>query len=1043
MSDEKQEKEQPDWENPSIRQINTRKPRSTSWPSKSEVPITNDYLYNIDDYRLSLNGEWDFNWSPDPDSRPKGFEKKSYHTNQWGKIPVPGNFELNGYGTPIYSNQRYIFKCNPPYVTSQPPENWWTFNKRNPVGCYKKAFCIPAEWEDRETLIHFAGVASAFYVWVNGHKVGYSQDSMSPAEYNITPYLNEGENDLAVEVYSFCDGTYLEDQDFWRFSGIFRDVFLYSVNKVHLEDINIQGILLERNEGLIEANIEIFNEDDLELNKIPENLSIEINLYDTHANSLLHSEKIKVKNACENIKFRCEKMTAWNPEQPFLYSVVVKLIHKEQYLDIRHFRKGFAFVEIKDRKLLVNGQSIKLKGINRHEHNSKTGRVMNIVEMEKDVKLMKEAHMNSVRTSHYPDHPLWYEICDQQGLIVMDEANVESHEISYHRRVLPGDDKNWTDSIVERADAMVKRDRCHTSILLWSLGNEAGYGTAFEAMAQHIRKLDSRPIHYADMNLPADFDSQTYPTPQWLDKYVDGTAKRKGEQGQDSNAAQHGEGPSNKPFVMNEYTHVMGNSGGNFHLYWDRIYQHDCLVGGYIWEWCDHGLYQEKDGKQWYAYGGDFGDIPNDGNFCCDGLVGPDRTPNPHYYEIQYIQRPIALLFDNESKKLYLENRHFFTNLKKFEFKIEIKQNNKCIDSLILNFLECKPGSAIIIKENLSNNQNGETHCNLTVVDKESDCLYLQDQLVINKNNHMDNSNHYTGTPLTNVLYNKINRSQSTLKFNKTHDKVIIEANENIYEFSLNKGCLDFYSKQNNIIFNEPLAYNFWRVPTDNDIGNKLEQRSSIWKDIVANLKLEPIEIINEDTELYEIKVNHLHLESGVNILSTYSFKNDGSLLINTYLNAPATLPNIPRLGFVIKLNESPESVDWNGRGPHECYSDRKLSAHINQYNMKANQLATNYIRPQENGQRCDINMLNLNNDGNQSILQCTSEQLFSFTLHPYSQYELEQANHTFDLPEDANWHLYLDHMQMGVGGDNSWGANVHPSYCIPSGDYQWMFKIE
>jgi beta-galactosidase len=998
------------------------------------LPERREFLYDIDDYRLTLNGEWRFRWSPRPESRPAGFEQPGYDISGWDTMLVPGHFELNGYGTPIYTNAGYIFKRDPPRVMSEPPGDWWTFERRNPVGCYKRTFTIPDAWGDRAIMVYFGGVASAFYVWVNGEKVGYSQDSMSPAEYNITSHLVPGINDIAVEVYSFCDGSYLEDQDFWRFSGIFRDVFLYAVTPTHLEDINLQGNLIGDGQGCLHAEIAVL--DEMQAGVLAAGLSVEITLYDQNAGELIASKQVEVSGPLAMLDLACQDIAPWSPEAPVLYSVVVILRKNESMLDIRHYRTGFTSVDVKARKLLVNGVSIKLRGVNRHEHDSLTGRVLKVEGMKRDMVLMKAAHMNTVRTSHYPNDPRWYELCDQHGLMVMDEANMESHGMSYHRRVLPGDNPDWLDASVSRAETMTVRDRCHSSIIIWSLGNEAGYGTTFEKMAARIRELDPRPIHYADMNLPADFDSQTYPPPAWLDEYVQGTAKRKGEQGQSSNVAQHGEGPPEKPFIMNEYAHAMGNSGGNLHLYWERIYAHDCLLGGYVWEWCDHGLRQQKNGNIWYAYGGDFGDIPNNGYFCCDGLVGPDRQLNPHYHEVQYVQRPVALVYDEAGHAIQVENRHFYTDLDQYSVVIST------IPGLAYSFegLSCPPGKRLSLPVPID--RDGETLVNMAVHRPGDKQPFVRDQLVLQADGTVANADHYTVVPRANSSCQGHRPTETRLTVEQGGGMLTIRAGDKTWLFSLQSGFLQQYVRGTCIILDMPLKYNFWRVPTGNDLGNRYNERCAPWRDAASRLVLERLAIDeNTDTRLV-LSVTHQHPERDLIVTTQYTFTGAGELVLDTRFNCDRSLPEIPRLGMVLALRAIPEAVVWTGRGPHECYCDRKLSAMIGTYRLPAAELATDYIYPQENGQRCDVQKLSVLGRHDAPLLEVDSKNCFSYTLHPYSQAELEEAAHTTDLPDDGPWHLYLDYMQMGVGGDNSWGARPHPEYCIPAGRYNWNFQF-
>ncbi|MFD2256761.1 glycoside hydrolase family 2 TIM barrel-domain containing protein [Luteolibacter algae] len=606
-------------ENAAITRYGNLPPRVDVWPCP-DIESALTASYGNSPWVASLNGKWKFHWSKRPEERPPDFFKTDFDSSMWREISVPSTWEREGYGTPIYSNSKYPFRVDPPRVMGEPKKTFTSYIERNPVGSYLRDFEIPREWNDKRVMLHFAGVSSAMFVWVNGEKIGYSQDSRSPVHFDITDKLRPGKNRLAVEVYKYCDGSYLEDQDFWRLGGIFRDVFVAAIPAAGLWDV--------------------YAEPEYD----PATGAGKITLHTTPMAGAKPEWDFSVLDDAGAVVAKGEdsaslaRVIPWFTEQPKLYSVIVDVkIHGKT---IQVFRLPIAFrkMEVRGAELFYNGLPLKIRGVNRHEFDPHTGYVMSGELMRRDLVLMKQANINFVRNAHYPNDPLWYDLCDEMGMMIMDEANVESHGLSYHKRVLPADLPDWTKASVERMESMVIRARQHPSVVMWSLGNEAGYGSAFMEMrrACHAADPEKRLIQYADMNLAADLDSQTYPDIEWLKKHVKGEASRKGEHGEESNEVQHGSYPSGRPFLMNEYAHGMGNSLGNFQDYWDLINSEPILCGGFIWDWVDQALYRNRsDPEAGFYYGGDFGDIPNDGNFCINGLIGADRIPHPHYQEVK------------------------------------------------------------------------------------------------------------------------------------------------------------------------------------------------------------------------------------------------------------------------------------------------------------------------------------------------------------------------------------------------------------------------
>lgn len=627
-----------------IRAINKLPPRFTVRRSAS-VDFPQGLLSEIGDYSLPLDGEWSFHWSPDLDHLPEGFEDPAADLSTWDTITLPATFEMRGYGTPIYRNKGWTFQVAPPKVSLTPPENYTSFIERNPTGSCRRTFTIPESWHGQKILLHTGGVQSAFRFWINGVFGGYTEDSASIAEFDITSLLKPGVNTIALQVCKYCATSYLEDQDCWRLSGVFRSIELLALDPCHIADA---VLTTDAGNGTITAQTT--------LSCCDETTTLE----------LICGSRTSGEQRTTDLSLTLPDFERWSAEDPVLYPVTLILRQNGKICDIRHFRAGFRSIEVRDRQFFLNGVSIKFKGVNRHEIDHAAGRAVDRRRMEQDIQLIKGGNFNAVRNSHYPQPAVWYELCDLYGLYVMDEANVESHGLSYHACVLPGDDPAWAEPTLERIRSMVLQNRNHCSILIWSMGNEAGFGDVFVTAREEIRSLDSRPVHYADMNSAADFDSRTYPSCSWLKEHVAGKAEFFGEHGESETPRQSTPKPSRKPFIANEYAHTMSCSGGNVSDWWKVVEANDCLLGGFVWEWCDHAL--DCAGHPASAYGGDFGDVPNDGNFCCDGLVSSDRKPHPSYEQLRALQKPFALSLA-ENGNLLLKNKYNFTDLAKRELR--------------------------------------------------------------------------------------------------------------------------------------------------------------------------------------------------------------------------------------------------------------------------------------------------------------------------------------------------------------------------------------
>ena len=634
----------PDWENPSVLGINKLPYHATlQLPSKQK---THKEI-------ISLDGEWLFHWSRNPEERPVDFYRDDYDATGWDKVTVPGNWQTQGHGTPIYININYPFMRNRPSVTTEPPKDWTAYENRNPVGSYVTQFNVTKEMLSKNLILHFGGVHSAFYVWVNGQKVGYSQNSMSPAEFDVTKYVDEGNNRLAVEVYRWSDGSYLEDQDMWRLSGIYRPVQLWVRPLTHISDYNVTAEPnADYSKAQVKALVSLCNVGDKAVDGLQAILKIDNHEIKGTVDQLSVGDTTKVA-----LNYTINKPLLWSAEKPNLYPFSVELRNqKGQVIEHFDYHLGVKKVEVVGEVFKINGKNVKLRGVNRHDHHPKTGRYVDNATYEEDIRLMKQGNVNFLRTSHYPDREYLYELCDRWGIYVMDEANHETHGYGYANRVM-GEDQTFQQAHVDRAESLVKRDFNHPCVILWSLGNEGAVGPNIEAMYNKVKELDTtRPPFY---------DSDRRYSCIWDDSYLYPDDLRREAQK-----------VSDKPFMMREYAHAMGNSCGNLKEYWDVIYADSSICGAAIWDWVDQGL-KLSPGETEFKYGGDFGDQPNDGPFCINGLIAPDRKPHPHYYEVQYVYQPLQFVQEGDSIRII--NRDYFTSIDEYEYYLETYYNGELV----------------------------------------------------------------------------------------------------------------------------------------------------------------------------------------------------------------------------------------------------------------------------------------------------------------------------------------------------------------------------
>ena len=1014
-------------ENPAVTQIGKLPPRGSVWSYPDEESAKAS-RYGESPWVNSLNGRWRFHWSPRPEQRPLDFYKQDFETRNWPEIPVPSTWEREGYGTPLYVNIKYPFHVDPPRVMGDPDESYTSFRERNPVGSYVREFDLPEGWRGMRTVLHFAGVRSAMFVWVNGQKVGYSQGSRLPAEFDVTDFVNQGTNRLAVEVYKFSDASYLEDQDFWRLSGIYRDVFLTAMPAGGVWDVYARPeIDLATRKGRVT----------LQTTPMPgAKPELELSLLDRDGKVLTRG----------NDAVDVNDVDLWYPERPVLYTALVRVSSQGRLHQVFRLPIGFRKLEVSGKELLLNGKPLKVRGVNRHEFDPDTGYVMTPDLMRRDLELMKQANINFVRTSHYPNDPRWYELCDELGMMVLDEANVESHGLSYHKRVLPGDQPDWSSSVVERMQRMVVRDRRHPSVVMWSLGNEAGYGTSFLAMRDACRSSDPehRLIQYADMNLAGDVDSQTYPSITWLKQHLQGKANRKGERGKPSSEEQHGSYPSGRPFLMNEYAHAMGNSIGNLADYWDLIDSAPMLCGGFIWDWVDQALYRDRtDPKRGFIYGGDFGDVPNDGNFCVNGVIGADRVPHPHYFEVQKVYQPVH--FDGAKITegiLRLTNRHLALDLSEYDFHYKVCREGEVVQEDRLAPVVVTPGRTRDI------DVSSVTALASEFAQTNQEVL-ITFQLKLTEDAAWAKAGHVVAweqIPWPHTARNPQPLPTGDVTVKQTEDGVTVRGEELSIHVSSRTGLPDSIVMDGQELLVQPMHWNFWRALTDNDEGWKVDKKLGAWRDagdkaVVQSIRLtmdrdsRPViaAVVTIPNPKSRIEVKHTAAAGGW-LRTEASFE----------VLSKRWKPDLPRLGIQFAIPRSYRNVAWYGRGPHENYWDRRTSAPIGRYESTVSQWVTPYVRPQENGNRCDVRWLRITNDGGSGFqVNAPSDCPLSVSAWPYGMDDLATAKHDFELPVRDFITVNLDHLQMGVGGDNSWGLPVNEPYRIkPDHVYRWSFTL-
>jgi beta-galactosidase len=1029
------EKEPRDWENPQLTWLNSENPHVTMISFPDEKSALSAVKENSPNY-ISLDGVWKFHFSPTPDKRPYWFFKNDYDVRDWDNIDVPSNWQMKGYDPPIYVNSKYPFKMDPP----------WIPHDGNPVGSYRRSFTIPSGWTDKEIFLHFGAVSSFFYVWVNEELVGFNKDSKTPSEFNITRYLKKGKNTLSVEVYRWNDGSYLEDQDFWRMSGIQRTVFLHARPKTYISDFFAKaGLDPTYKDGNLDLEVLLSSQTE----DVKENI-VEASLYDD--NRKIYDEQLKAKLADHIGKISFGKkfpgIKKWTAETPDLYSLVITLKDNEGNVKESVSAKiGFREVEITKSQLLVNGVAICIKGTNLHEHNDITGHVVDEATVMKDIRLMKSFNINAVRTSHYPQQELWYDMCDKYGLYLVDEADIESHGIGYNKDKTLADKPEWAAAHLDRISRMIERDKNHPSVIIWSMGNEAGDGINFLKGYKWIKGRDStRPVQYERAEKSTNTTERH--TDIWCPmyatiEYIEAYAKN---------------GKNDRPLIMCEYAHAMGNSTGNLQDYWDVIEKYPKLQGAFVWDWVDQGLLKTANtGEKYWAYGGDFGDegIPSDGNFNINGLVWPDRTPHPGLYEVKKVYQYIGFdAVDLRKGLIRIRNKYDFTNLTPFNFVWEIESDGAVVQSGKLKVLALEPKQETLVTLPLNKIvpvPGAEYFLNISASRSDEWNYVPEDHVYATAQFRLP----VETKPLP-LHFDKL----AVLQTKTPEKKLEVRGTDLKIVFDLVKGTMESFTfKGKELILKGPEP-DFWRAPTDNDYGNRMDLRLAIWKKAGERTVVTKADIAQPELGkvVVTFKYDILGLES--NKIAGYStiytiFGSADVMIKNNFAKTNSTIPEIPRMGMQMQLPAEFSNLKWLGRGPHENYSDRWTSAEVGLYESTVADQYVPYIRPQENGYKTDTRWITLTDDTGAGIL-VSGNPVFCFAalnnIHEdfespgkLSQYreDAKTANtHTINVKPRDLVNLNIDLGQMGVGGDDSWGAFTHPQYRLLEKKYEYSFRI-
>jgi len=966
-----------------------------------------------------LSGEWAFRYLASPAETPAAYPRVS--AAGWDRIPVPSNWQMHGYGIPQYTNVNYPYPVDPPRVPQE-----------NPTGLYRRAFAAPAGWKGRQIFLVFGGVDSAFYCWINGKPVGYSQGSHMPSEFNVTSFLKPGgKNTLDVQVFQWSDGSYLEDQDMWRLSGIFRDVYLFSTPPVHLRDVFIRTPLDRDCRDAV-----------LHVQAWLRNYGAAARAHRLHAQLLagdgrpvLDAEVGRIgalaagREKRLEARFPVSEPALWSAETPSLCTLLLTLLDaKGNTVEVESFPVGFRQVEIRDGRFLVNGKPVLLRGVNRHESDPDTGHAVSFESMVRDIELMKRHNVNAVRTSHYINDPRWYDLCNRYGMYVVDEADLETHGFGYSRDDIPPRRPEWRAAFVDRAERMVERDKNQPCVVIWSLGNECGFGPNHDAMAERIRRTDpTRPIHYeGERGSPgykgppvSDIHSVMYPTVDFV--------------------LEEGRKKDPRPFFMCEYAHAMGNGPGNLKEYWDAIRAHPRLMGGCVWEWCDHGIRRRtKNGADWFAYGGDFGDQPNDGNFCIDGLVFPDLQPHPALLEYKKILEPVAVeAVDLAKGRLKLHNRYDFLTLAHLEARWALTRDGKVLQEGLLT-LPRVPARG-----------EAEVSIPFTAPAPEPGATYrLQLRFLTAADTLWAPRGHEVAwaqfdLPIHAPAFPAIKRS-ALPKLTVREDERAVSVAGKSFRLSFDRftGTIAALEFRGLSLLEQGPRLNLWRAPTDNDVHMAQDWRKAGLDRLLSRVSRTEAERLDAHTLRFtsEFTLAAKSLRPAFTAVTSYTVRSDGDILLEQSLTPADELPPLPRVGMQLVLDGWLNRLEWYGRGPHENYVDRKESAPVGRYRGTVQEQYVPYVRPQEFGAKSDCRWAALTDRRGIGLL-AIGQPLLIVTAHHYSPENLNAARHTFDLKRENRTYLYLDYRHCGLGSA-SCGPGPLPEYMVEPKPMNFQLRL-
>ncbi len=1046
----------PDWQNPGLTGIRNLPPHATMVicpdirTALKVGPVCNAERVRSRFYR-SLNGDWKYRYGKNHSERVPEFWRRDFDDRAWAAIPVPSNVEMHGYGVPIYVNIPYPWPkpWKPPFVPEDDPNNT--------VNSYRRTFTVPGDWAGRRVLIAFDGVNSFFYLWVNGQKVGMGKDSRTPVQFDITSFLNPGENVLAVENFRWCDGSYLEDQDFWRMSGIFRDVYLWSPPNIHLRDFEVKTDLdADYRDATLSVSVTLEN-----TTGQPADVTVNCRLLDARGQSVA-SPKLTMRVGPDgsggqgSIAQSIVNPAKWTAEKPALHKLLLALEDSAgKVLEVIPVNVGFREVEIANGSLLVNGQRILIKGANRHETDPDRGQAVTVEGMLEDIRVMKQHNLNAVRTSHYPNQPAWYDLCDRFGLYLVDEANIESHGMGYGRESL-ANFPEWKDAHLDRTIRMVERDKNHPSVIIWSLGNEAGNGPNFHATYDWIKQRDpSRPVHHERAGFAPNTDiyCPMYPHPSQLRKYAEGE-RVDGGWGRDFVLEAQTE--RTRPMILCEYAHAMGNSSGNMWHYWDLIYEKPYLQGGFIWDWVDQALREPvrrnatrtvqpvKRGEPWFwAFGGDYGPpgTPSDQNFLCNGLVSPDRKPHPGLLEVKHIYQSLHCHpADLAARIVKVVNWFDFTNpkdlvgvhwsltgdgqtLQRGELPGPDLAPRASADLAIpVAPFTPKPGVEYFLE--LSFRLKSDAPWARRGHEVAWDQIQLPDAAPAP-------APRYDAFPGLSVSETDVDARVAGLDFTVTFDK--------------RTGALSSLERRGKKRIESPLRPDFWRAPTDNDRGRDMVKSQGVWRSAHQEAVVSAFAVTPQpDGRAVVVKTASSLPRVDATWENCYTVLPDGEILVEaTFTPAKTDLPKLPRFGTQMILPSGFDRIMWLGPGPHETYWDRN-DARVGRYGGTVReQFCYDYVEPGESGNKVNVRWVALTNARGEGLLAIAHpEQALSVNASQHTTDDLQSVTHPCDLPRRDTVVLNLDAKQQGVGGDDSWGAWPHPEYLIPCAPQTHRFRL-